>query len=302
LEKVLRGTPLLSDRLRRWVPMVTVIAAAGLGGLGFDTRHSSRPVLFDRRVDAFLTRASGFDHRLAILLRELGDPKIFTAVTAVVAVVLILVGDYRGAAATVVSVGVGLVLVEEVLKPFFNRRLGDVPGPTFPSGHTTVAVALAGAVVLAARGDRPLGRLLGRALRYVLMAIVVAVSCAIGPAMVALQEHYITDVLAGFLLGLAVTGCTAAVLDTVATHGVRRLTPQPDPPSGRSRLRAAWATKPLPTVERLRGRPRRPLLGGSDKVEHPAHSEAVETRAPRCAPEHLGQWCAFAGAFGQRVE
>ena len=205
--------PLMPERLRRWVLVLRIIAAGFLSGFGFDARHSSRPVLFDRRVDVFFVRASGLDHRVAVILSEFGDPKIFVTVTAVVAVVLILVGDYRAAVAAVGAVALGLVLVEEVLKPFFGRHLAGLAGPTFPSGHTTVAVALAGAVMLAARGGRPLGGLLGLALRRLLMAIAVIVSCAIGLAMVALRLHYMSDVVTGVPLGLAVTGCTAMFVD-----------------------------------------------------------------------------------------
>jgi membrane-associated phospholipid phosphatase len=206
------------DWLRRWVLFVTVIATACLAGFGFVTRDSSRPVLFDRSVDAFLVRTLGIWHRVAVLLSRVGDPRIFGTATAVVALLLILMGDYRAAVATVASVAIALTLVEVVLKPFFGRDLGSLPGPTFPSGHTAVSAALAGAVILAARGTRPLGRLLGPALRRLLMAIAPIASCTIGLAMVALQFHYVSDVVAGVPLGLAVAGCTAVFLDSVAAR------------------------------------------------------------------------------------
>jgi membrane-associated phospholipid phosphatase len=214
------------DGLRRWVLAVTILASSCLAGFGFAVRNSSRPVLFDRRVDAFLSRASGIDHRVAIILSQFGDTKIFATITTVVAIGLILLGDYRAAAGTVGSVAVGVVVVEDLLKPFFSRHHAGFTGATFPSGHTTVAVALACAVILAAGTSRPLGRLLVPPLRYLLSTILLVVACAVGVAMVVLRLHYMSDVVAGVPLGFAVTGCTAVFLDAVAR---RWASPSPSP-------------------------------------------------------------------------
>jgi undecaprenyl-diphosphatase len=155
---------------------------------------------------------------VALQLSNVGDPKAFITITAAVAFALIVVGDYRAAIAVVVSVGVALVLVEEVLKPFFHRHLGSLPngGLIFPSGHTVVPVALAGVVAMAAGRSRPLGRLLGRTWRGVLVTVVLTMSIGIGLAQVVLQSHYLTDVIAGIPLGLAVSGCMALLVDALA--------------------------------------------------------------------------------------
>ena len=192
-----------------------------VGGFGFDARDSSGPVLFDRSVDAFLTRASGLEHQVAVLLSDFGDPAVFLTITAVAVGGLVLLRDYRAAGATLGSVGFALLLVEGVLKPFFSRHLGDSHGATFPSGHTTVAVALATAITLATRGNRPLGRLLGRILRDLLMSAAVTCALGIGVAMVALRFHYMTDVVAGLPLGVTVTGSLAVLLDVLAGRPAR---------------------------------------------------------------------------------
>ena len=215
-ERLSDGPPLVSARLRPWVLVTTIVAVCGLVGLGLVVRNSRQSVLFDRRIDTFLVRTSGFEHWTARQLSTIGTPLIFMAITAVVAAVLVLLTDYRAAVAAVLSVGIAVVLVEKVLKPFFDRYHFGISGPSFPSGHAAVSFTLAGAVILAARGSRPLGRALGRTLRRLLMAGVLVVGCAIGLAMVVLQFHYMTDVIAGAPLGLAVAGCTAMVLDAVA--------------------------------------------------------------------------------------
>ncbi len=216
--RLLGGPPLVPERFRRGLVLVTVLAAACLAGIGFATRQSHRTVLFDRPVDDFLMRASGFERRVAVWLSHAGDPKVFVTITAVVVVVLIGLGDYRAAVAAVASVVVAVVVVEKLLKPFFERQIGSLGGSSFPSGHTAVAMALAGALVLAAREGRPLGRLLGPAGRPILMTIVLVVAGCIGLAMVVLEFHYLSDVVAGVPLGLAVAGWTAVGTDKVAAR------------------------------------------------------------------------------------
>ncbi len=214
------GMDLVPVPQRRWVAAVSVLAVACIAAVGFVVRHASRPILFDRWADAALVRSAGFEHRVAMLLSDVGQPRVFVTITAVVALALVLLGDYRAALAAVGSVGLALVVVEEVLKPFFDRRLGSLPGPTFPSGHTAVAMALAGAIGLAARRDRPLGRRLGPGARWPVTVFVLVGAGAIGLAMVALRLHYLTDVMAGVPLGLAIAGCTAVGVDAIS--GLRR--------------------------------------------------------------------------------
>lgn len=202
-----------------------MVAAGCVAGLGFYVRGSDRPVLFDRSADSMLVRTSGLEHHLALLLSDVGDPKIFITITAVVVLILAVLHDYRAAVAAVTAVAAALVLVEEIFKPFFSRHFGELPGATFPSGHTAVAMALAGVVILAANDRRPLGRLLGPIWRYVLTAVAFALAGTIGLAMVSLRLHYMSDVVAGVPLGLSVAGCTGLALDAVARrlalHGDR---------------------------------------------------------------------------------
>jgi membrane-associated phospholipid phosphatase len=215
LGRLLGGPRLVPVRLRPWVAVVAIVAIACLAGFGLAARHSGGPVLFDHSVDSFLRRATSGERRGAQLLDDAGNPRVFVTVTALVSLGLILVRDFRAALLSAASVTVAVILVERVLKPLFDRRLGDLPAPTFPSGHSAVAVALAGSIVLAAGRQRPLGRLLGRVGRVIVVAAVLLVACSIGMAMVVLQYHHFSDVLAGVPLGLAVSWCLAVLLDEI---------------------------------------------------------------------------------------
>jgi undecaprenyl-diphosphatase len=239
VERLFGGPPLVPAPLRRWLLGLIGLALACLGGLGLAVRGSPRPLLFDSAVDGFLRRSSGTEYRLAGHLSRLGRPGTFATITVVVALILLLVGDYRAALTAVVTVPCTLVLVEKILKPFFDRGLGSLSGGTFPSGHAAVSAALGGAIILAAGRQRPLGQRLGPAGRAGLVAAVLVVSAAIGLAMVMLQLHYMSDVVAGLPLGLAVTGGLALLLDVLAA---RRPASQDGGQGRRSALDAEPAT------------------------------------------------------------
>ncbi len=214
--RLLGGPPLVALGLRGWLLCLIGFAVACLGGFGLAIRGSRRPLLFDSAIDGFLRRSSGMEYRLAGFLSDVGRPGTFVTITVVVALVLLLLGDYRAALTAVVTVPFTLVLVEKILKPFFDRGLGSLSGATFPSGHAAVAAALGGAIILAAGGRRPLGQRLRPAARFGLVATVLLVCAGIGLAMVVLRLHYMSDVVAGLPLGLSVTGTIALLLDAVA--------------------------------------------------------------------------------------
>lgn len=100
---------------------------------------------------------------------------------------------------------VGAQIVVALLKAWFDRPRPDagsaVPLPdsaAFPSGHAAAGAASLGALaVLAAE------RLPSRRARIWLWATVVATGVAVGLSRIALNVHYLTDVLAGWCLGLA---------------------------------------------------------------------------------------------------
>ena len=103
------------------------------------------------------------------------------------------------------SAFVGSQLAVLLLKEWFDRPRPDV-GPAvplpesaaFPSGHAASGVASLGALaVLVAE------RLSSRRARVCLWSFVVVLGVAVGTSRVVLDVHFVTDVLAGWCLGLA---------------------------------------------------------------------------------------------------
>lgn len=123
----------------------------------------------------------------------------------VVAVVLLLRERSWLDLAFFLAAFVGSQLVVALLKAWFDRPRPDlssaVPLPesaAFPSGHATAGAASLGALaVLTAE------RLESRRARVRLWVGVVLLGVAVGLSRIALGVHYVTDVLAGWCLGLA---------------------------------------------------------------------------------------------------
>jgi undecaprenyl-diphosphatase len=100
-----------------------------------------------------------------------------------------------------------------LLKTWYDRPRPDqgaaVPLPesaAFPSGHATTGIAVFGAAAVLAAERLPSHRARAR-----LWAVAVVLGLAIGLSRIALNVHYVTDVLAGWCFGLAwLAGCLLA--------------------------------------------------------------------------------------------
>lgn len=112
---------------------------------------------------------------------------------------------------------VGSQLAVALLKNAFERPRPDVgsavPLPesfAFPSSH-----AAAGAASIGALGVLVAERLPSARARVWLWAIVVVVGIAVGLSRIALNVHYVTDVLAGWCFGLAWLAASLLVRDRI---------------------------------------------------------------------------------------
>ena len=115
---------------------------------------------------------------------------------------------------------VGTQLLVSLLKAFFDRARPDVgsivPLPesaAFPSGHAAAGAAsfAALAILLAER--------LPRGLRAELWGAVAVLGIAVGLSRVALNVHFVTDVVAGWCVGLAWLAVCLLARDAVSRRG-----------------------------------------------------------------------------------
>lgn len=115
-------------------------------------------------------------------------------------------------AVTTITVGGLLGLALKVLvaraRPSLPDPVAIAPGASFPSGHTVNATLGAGVLLLLVL---PLVRERGRAAAWTLAVLI---PLAVGFSRIALGVHWVSDVLAGLVFGVAVVAATAAAFET----------------------------------------------------------------------------------------
>jgi membrane-associated phospholipid phosphatase len=154
------------------------------------------------------------------------DPWVFRAVVLGVAVWLWRRGARRLAVWAVATMAIGgvlnvvLKLVVERARPTFEDPVAASGGYSFPSGHATGSMLGAAVLLLVL-----LPRLAATGRRTAWAAAVVAVLLA-GLDRIVLGVHYVSDVLAGWSLALAVVAATSIAFETWRRDtGVREQAP-----------------------------------------------------------------------------
>ncbi len=142
---------------------------------------------------------------------------IGAGIVTVVAVVVLWRSSRRGDALFVGGAVVGITVLVAVLKAVYERARPDFGSVialphsySFPSGHAATAVVLYGALAILL-AERASSRL--RAVAWLAGAAVLAL--AIGASRVLLNVHFVSDVAAGFAVGLAWLCCCAIVRDVL---------------------------------------------------------------------------------------
>ena len=203
-------------RLRLVLALVgTVLLALVLGPVALLVHDSWTPLVdLDLRVSRAAEGLDGSAPGLlsaARVLTRLGDPVGIT-VASVVGVLLLLAAGRRRAALFVLVARVGSLVLSQGTKtvvdrarPVFDEPVATAFGASFPSGHALGGTVfwLTTALVLLPR-VRP-------GLRRPLLAVAAVVPLVVGATRVLLGVHYLSDVVAGTVLGVAWTAVCASV-------------------------------------------------------------------------------------------
>jgi membrane-associated phospholipid phosphatase len=172
--------------------------------------HWAPLISMDVRLDTAVhgvVLANGWLRSLALVVTDLGSPVAVDLVAAVAAVWLLVARRVPDAVAVVVArlVELGIETAVKALvnrsRPVFSHPVATAGGGSFPSGHTAGSAALYGILVL----------LLVRRLRVTIAATVFVL--AVGASRVVLGVHYLSDVVGGLALGLAVAAGTVLLRD-----------------------------------------------------------------------------------------
>jgi undecaprenyl-diphosphatase len=147
------------------------------------------------------------------VLSDVFDPLVFRVVTTVFALVLLWQRRRRLAVWTLVTIwgaalfGWLLKLVVDRTRPDLLDAVATAPGRSFPSGHALTSTVGSAVLLLLVMP------LLPGLWRRVALVVAVVVPLAVGFARVGLGVHYLSDVVAGELLGLAWVVITAVAFE-----------------------------------------------------------------------------------------
>ena len=140
---------------------------------------------------------------------RLGGRPVMLWLVAVATVLLLIRRRVRLAVYLVVT-GVGALLLDPAMKALVGRLrpavevpVATAPGNSFPSGHALGSMIVYGALTLVFLAAVP------ARWRKVFVAVPVLIVVAVGVTRIALGVHYLSDVLAGWLLGLGWLSVTA---------------------------------------------------------------------------------------------
>jgi membrane-associated phospholipid phosphatase len=167
--------------------------------------HLRTPIGLDD-VLASAPRYSRTLHRLAWL----GSPT-FAAIWVTVAALVAYAWRDNVAVAVCVAGPVLAGVAGTVAKPVVHRMIG--PALAYPSGHATLAAALAAVIVWMVYRRR------GRHAAALTAIAAAAIPLAVSIAVVRLGWHYSTDAIGGIALGVGTVCATAAALDKSSENG-----------------------------------------------------------------------------------
>lgn len=180
--------------LGKWVPLARLDADVANSLNEVARSHSGLVTFFD-------------------VLAVLFDPWMFRALVVGVAIWLWRRGARRLALWAVVTTAIGgllgvvLKLVVARARPSFENPVAHAGGSSFPSGHALNSFLCVGVLILVLLPALNRGR---RVLAYALGAVVVLL---IGLDRIALGVHYVSDVVAGWIVALALLVGTAGAFE-----------------------------------------------------------------------------------------
>jgi membrane-associated phospholipid phosphatase len=181
-----------------------IVGGVFLGALAYLVRTNSQLVDLDASVAQWgADHAGSVSERGLTWITQLGETWFVVVLAIVVSVVAHVRRPNRWIPVFLITVLVGQWLLTNGIKELLDRvrpelnPIAETLGPSFPSGHTTTAAAFyAAAALVLGRGVRPHGRAL---LAGAAAGIAVAVACT----RIFLDVHWLTDTIAGLLLGWA---------------------------------------------------------------------------------------------------
>lgn len=200
----------MTSAARRRGPAVLLSVIAALATTGFfalaDAYLESEPIVdLDVRVEEWVAgQMPGWVEWLARPFTWVGGIVGVALLVGVVGLSLVRAGRRPDAVLLVVA-ALGVQVIVVMLKSVYERPRPDAGSPidlpqstSFPSGHAATGIAMFGALALIAAG-----RARSPAAAAGMLVLGFSIGIGVGVSRVVLNVHFVSDVLAGFCVGLA---------------------------------------------------------------------------------------------------
>jgi membrane-associated phospholipid phosphatase len=185
--------------------LLAIGGGVALGALAYLERTNAHLNGLDRSVGSW-----GWSHRSAFSTHGLRLVTQLGSITTIIVLCLVVaaIETFRTRSAWILPFLVVVLGGEEVLttsikdlanraRPSFDPAAVSGLGPSFPSGHSATAAAFYAAAALV------ISRRRGHASRAVLTGLAAGIAVAVASSRVLLDVHWLSDVIAGLLLGWA---------------------------------------------------------------------------------------------------
>jgi membrane-associated phospholipid phosphatase len=184
--------------------IVVTATSLGVGVLLVMIRTRSGVATWDRSAAQWGARhATATSTGVLKVLTQFGGSMVVVVAGVVVAVAETVRTRRRAVLGFLVAVFVGVTVIVNLTKWLVDRTRPDIDrlvgfsGPSFPSGHAATSAAVYAAIALV------LGRRRSYRTRRALAAAAVGLAGAVATTRVLLGVHWVTDVIAGLLVGWA---------------------------------------------------------------------------------------------------
>lgn len=195
------------------VALLAGFAALASGVLAAATEPIDHAILQALRTDPSDPKGPPWLERAVLNISALGSVAVTTLIVCVAALFLLLDRRPRQAllvVATASSAAIGLTLLKQAIgreRPSIVEHIEVVAGLSFPSGHTLIA-----AVLYPTLGILIASNLRDRTLKVFVFVVAALLALLVGFSRVYLGVHYPSDVLGGWMLGIAVALAAGIVI------------------------------------------------------------------------------------------
>src|SRR5215203_1392102 len=169
-------------------------------------------LIFDKIKPAI----NAINNKIMLFITFLGKHQFLIPANLILIFYFLLVKRQNWFSIRVITIAMSSLVLMLLLKQLFQRKrplsplLKAAKGLSFPSGHAITAVTFYGLLIYILFKTAP-----DDFLKYIIATILIILVIMIGFSRIYLRVHYVSDVMAGFIIGVLWLNISLAVLNTL---------------------------------------------------------------------------------------